>query len=612
MGSSSLRLALGTSHVGSLLLWVASQFNLAGCQISFAEYLMDPLNPFVYSTKVYSVASQDILSIPGIPVATGLYNIILTIGYTNETQLSFTCNSLLLLSSFITILSIRIYIISNLITYLYKKSSIVAMHHLLLLGGLASIAWSGHLYHISLPVSIILSISPISLITMSPISIIFIGNHLILYSSINLDLSSTSGSLSILMVVYHHLGVGVSSVLSTSIYLSIQSNVSINIKYSVQVVHLDLSKSLFTLGPVSFIVAISIVYSPSPYVYLSISYQSILAICVHHIWISAISLLGSASHVSIYYIKSLSAQIVIYHRDIIVGHLVWICIFIGCHGFGIYVHNDTLYALGYASYTISDSTIGLMPLFALFSLSPVSISTISTLSNKVYSTHPELGTSDFLVSHINIFNIHVSILICLKGLLYSRSSRLVVDKSFLGFGYPCDGPGRGGTCQISPWDHIYLSAFWFYNSSSIIIFSISWSTSSYLWGNLSKEVVHLSNGDFTTSVCINSWLRDYLWTQSSQAIQSYGSQLGGYGYLFIGSHFLWSLSLMYLFSGRGYWQELIESVLWSHNKLNVSPNVSPRALSITHGRLVGAVHYIISGISVTWSYLLSRISVLTM
>ena len=571
---------------------------------------MEPINPIGYSTRVYSIASQDILSIPGIPIVTGLYNILLSIGYTNETQMIFTCNCLLILSALISIISIRIYLIPNIVTYIHKKSSIVAMHHFLILGGLASIAWAGHLYHVSLSVSIIVSISSITLITISPVSIVWIGNQLIPATFGTLDISSTLGSLSILIVVYHHLGIGIMCVLSTSIYLSIQSTVSINIKSSIQIIHIDLAKSLLSLGLVSFTVAISIVYSPSPYVYLSVSYQSILSICVHHIWISAISILGGASHISIYYMKSLSTQLIIYHRDMIVGHLVWICIFLGCHSFGIYVHNDTLYSLGYGSYTISDSTIGLMPLLALFNLSPVSISIVSTLTNKVYSTYPELGTSDFLVSHINIFNIHVSILICLKGLLYSRSSRLVVDKSYLGFGYPCDGPGRGGTCQISPWDHIYLSAFWFYNSSSIIIFSISWSTSSYFWGSISKEVIHLSNGDFTTSVCINSWLRDYLWTQSSQAIQSYGSQLGGYGYLFIGSHFLWSLSLMYLFSGRGYWQELIESVIWSHSKLNISPNISPRALSITHGRLVGAVHYIISGISVTWSYLLSRISVL--
>jgi photosystem I P700 chlorophyll a apoprotein A1 len=37
---------------------------------------------------------------------------------------------------------------------------------------------------------------------------------------------------------------------------------------------------------------------------------------------------------------------------------------------------------------------------------------------------------------------------------------------------------------------------------------------------------------------------------------------------------------MFLFSGRGYWQE-IESILWSHNKLKVAPAIQPRALSIT-------------------------------
>jgi hypothetical protein len=45
---------------------------------------------------------------------------------------------------------------------------------------------------------------------------------------------------------------------------------------------------------------------------------------------------------------------------------------------------------------------------------------------------------------------------------------------------------------------------------------------------------------------------------------------------------------MFLFSGRGYWQELIESILWSHNKLKVAPAIQPRALSITQGRAVGS------------------------
>ena len=65
-----------------------------------------------------------------------------------------------------------------------------------------------------------------------------------------------------------------------------------------------------------------------------------------------------------------------------------------------------------------------------------------------------------IMHHIHAFTIHVTVLILLKGVLFARSSRLIPDKSNLGFRFPCDGPGRGGTCQVSAWDHIFLGLFW--------------------------------------------------------------------------------------------------------------------------------------------------------
>ncbi|KAJ4967442.1 hypothetical protein NE237_019291 [Protea cynaroides] len=65
-----------------------------------------------------------------------------------------------------------------------------------------------------------------------------------------------------------------------------------------------------------------------------------------------------------------------------------------------------------------------------------------------------LETADFLVHHIHAFTIHVTVLILLKGVLFARSSRLIPDKANLGFRFPCDGPGRGGTCQVSTWDQL--------------------------------------------------------------------------------------------------------------------------------------------------------------
>ncbi|KAI3784178.1 hypothetical protein L1987_43272 [Smallanthus sonchifolius] len=131
-----------------------------------------------------------------------------------------------------------------------------------------------------------------------------------------------------------------------------------------------------------------------------------------------------------------------------------------------------------------------------------------------------------------------------------------------------------------------------------------------VWGSISDQgvVTHITGGNFAqSSITINGWLRDFLWAQASQVIQSYGSSLSAYGLFFLDAHFVWAFSLMFLFSGRGYWQELIESIVWAHNKLKVAPATQPRALSIVQGRAVGVTHYLLGGIATTWAFSLARI-----
>ncbi len=237
------------------------------------------------------------------------------------------------------------------------------------------------------------------------------------------------------------------------------------------------------------------------------------------------------------------------------------------------------------------------------------------LDQKVMKISQELGTADFLVHHIHAFTIHVTLLILSKAILYARNSRLVSDKLELGFRYPCDGPGRGGTCQISPWDHIYLAVFWMYNSLSVVLFHYFWKMQSDVWGiyNIpNQKVLHITGGDFSVnSRSINGWLRNFLWSQAAQVIQSYCTSISGYGLIFIGAHFIWATSLMFLYSGRGYWQELIESILWAHHKLKLMPHIQPRALSISQGRAVGFIHYTLGGVGCTWSFFISRMVVLS-
>jgi photosystem I P700 chlorophyll a apoprotein A1 len=230
---------------------------------------------------------------------------------------------------------------------------------------------------------------------------------------------------------------------------------------------------------------------------------------------------------------------------------------------------------------------------------------ILAVGGKVAMMPIALGTADFLIHHIHAFTIHVTVLILLKGVLFARSSRLIPDKANLGFRFPCDGPGRGGTCQVSGWDHVFLGLFWMYNSLSIVIFHFSWKMQSDVWGTVDAagNVSHITGGNFAQSaITINGWLRDFLWAQASQVINSYGSALSAYGLMFLGAHFVWAFSLMFLFSGRGYWQELIESIVWAHNKLKVAPAIQPRALSITQGRAVGVAHYLLGGIATTWAF----------
>lgn len=399
--------------------------------------------------------------------------------------------------------------------------------------------------------------------------------------------------------------------------------------------HCQLSWNLAWMGSLSILVA-QHMYSMPPYPYIATDYPTQLSLFTHHMWIGGFLIVGAGAHAAIFMVRDYDPaqhvdnllDRVIRHRDAIISHLNWVCIFLGFHSFGLYVHNDTMRAFGRPQDMFSDTGIQLQPVFAqwvqsLHALAPGGTAPNATdivshafggglvaVGGKVAMMPIALGTADFMVHHIHAFTIHVTVLILLKGVLYARSSRLIPDKSNLGFRFPCDGPGRGGTCQVSGWDHVFLGLFWMYNSLSIVIFHFSWKMQSDVWGTVNADgtVSHITNGNFAQSaITINGWLRDFLWAQASQVITSYGSALSAYGLMFLAAHFIWAFSLMFLFSGRGYWQELIESIVWAHNKLKVAPAIQPRALSIIQGRAVGVAHYLLGGIVTTWAFFLARI-----
>ncbi|RWW34473.1 hypothetical protein GW17_00000748 [Ensete ventricosum] len=212
-------------------------------------------------------------------------------------------------------------------------------------------------------------------------------------------------------------------------------------------------------------------------------------------WIGGFLIVGAAAHAAIFMVRDYDPTTryndlldrVLRHRDAIISHLNW-----------AWRPQDMF----------SDTAIQLQPIFAQWvqnthALAPgitapgATASTSLTwgggelvaVGGKVALLPIPLGTADFLVHHIHAFTIHVTVLILLKGVLFARSSRLIPDKANLGFRFPCDGPGRGGTCQ------------------------------SDVWGTISDQgvVTHITGGNFAqSSITINGWLRDFLWAQASQ------------------------------------------------------------------------------------------------
>jgi photosystem I P700 chlorophyll a apoprotein A2 len=217
---------------------------------------------------------------------------------------------------------------------------------------------------------------------------------------------------------------------------------------------------------------------------------------------------------------------------------------------------------------------------------PVSRSVATVLYGLVASSAVLIGASgDFRV------DLHVTTLILVKAALNGRSSKLFPDKVAFGYGFPCDGPGRGGTCDISAWDGFYQCFLWMLNT-------IGWTTFYWHWKHIALWTDNL--GLFQdSSTYLMGWFRDYLWFKLTHLINGYNplgfNSLSVWAWTFLLGHLVWATGFMFLISWWGYWQELIESIVWAHEQTPIAGllvwNEAPVALSIVQARFVGLVHF---------------------
>jgi len=380
-------------------------------------------------------------------------------------------------------------------------------------------------------------------------------------------------------------------------------------------------------------------YSMPPYLYLGYDYAATVAQYVHHSWIGDFLLLGSAAHATISlirdysggaaslgYIKladkmftrSVSQDIltaVISTKGSIVSHLSWSSIWIGIHTLGCYIHNDTVVAVAEAQKQI------------LFELAYAhSIQQFSGKSYIYHSAHSStygmigadklamsadmgwganlqsLGVGDMYTHHGIAVGMHVTFLVIFKGYLDASGTSLMPDKKSHAYALACDGPGRGGSCDIGSADAIYLSVFWLINTNAWVIFYYHWKHIS-TWSTTSLQFDE-------SSVYLNGWFRDYLWFNSAGLISGYtnigSNEISVWSWLFLAAHLTWATGFMFLISWRGYWQELVDIILYMHLRTPYvidlwNCNVyTPVALSIVTARFVGLFHFTI-GLIITFA-----------
>ncbi len=673
-------------HLAVVFIWLSGMYFHGARFSNYEAWMANPLGIKPSAQAVWPVFGQEILNADvgggfhGIQITSGLFQMWRGSGITNSTQLYATAIGGLVMAALMLFAGWFHYHKAAPKLEWFQNVESMLNHHLAVLFGLGSLGWAGHLIHVSAPINKLLDagVNPKDiplphefLLDKAFMADLYPGFAEGLKPFFTLNwaaysdfltfkggLNPVTGGLWMTDIAHHHVAIAVMFLVAGHMY---RTNWGIGhsmkeildghkgdpllfggeghvgmYEFLVQSWHAQLALNLAMAGSVTIIVA-QHMYAMPPYPYLATDYATQLSLFTHHMWIGGFLVVGAGAHGAIALIRDYDPakhvnnvlDRVLRVRDAIISHLNWVCIFLGFHSFGLYIHNDTMQALGRPQDMFSDTAIQLQPIFAQWiqglhtaavaasgtapnALAPASYAfggDVVAVGGKVAMMPITLGTADFMVHHIHAFTIHVTVLILLKGVLYSRSSRLIPDKAELGFRFPCDGPGRGGTCQVSAWDHVFLGLFWMYNSISIVIFHFSWKMQSDVWGTVSDNGTdsHITGGNFAAgAITINGWLRDFLWAQASQVINTYGSALSAYGLLFLGAHFVWAFSLMFLFSGRGYWQELIESIVWAHNKLKVAPAIQPRALSITQGRAVGVAHYLLGGIATTWAFFLAR------
>ena len=697
MTEEKLYQKLFSTHFGHLAiigLWVSGNLFHIAWQGNFEQWVADPLHirPIAHAIwdphfgqGAIDAFTQAGASSPVNIAYSGLYHWWYTIGMRTNAELYQGSIFMMILSAwalFAGWLHLQPKFRPSLAWFKNAESRL--NHHLAVLFGFSSIAWTGHLVHVAIPEARGQHVGWDNFLTTLPhpagLAPFFTGNWGV-YAQNPDSLSQAFGSadgagtailtflggfhpqseaLWLTDIAHHHLAIGCIFVIAGHMYRT-----NFGIGHSIREIldthnppsntpgdlgsghkglydtinnslHFQLGLALASLGVVTSLVA-QHMYSMPSYAFIAKDYTTQAALYTHHQYIAIALMCGAFAHGAIFFIRDYDPEAnkdnvlarMLEHKEAIISHLSWVSLFLGFHTLGLYVHNDVVVAFG-----TPEKQILVEPVFAQFVqaasgkamygmdvlLSNAS-SSASLASQNIPGEHYWLdaingntdvflpiGPGDFLVHHAIALGLHTTTLILVKGALDARGSKLMPDKKDFGYSFPCDGPGRGGTCDISAWDAFYLAVFWALNTVGWLTFYWHWKHLAIWQGNVAQFN--------ESSTYLMGWFRDYLWLNSSQLINGYNpmgsNNLAVWAWMFLFGHLVWATGFMFLISWRGYWQELIETIVWAHQRSPIANMMGwrdkPVALSIVQARVVGLAHFSVGYVLTYAAFLIASTS----
>ena len=697
MTEEKLYQKLFSTHFGHLAiigLWVSGNLFHIAWQGNFEQWVADPLHirPIAHAIwdphfgqGAIDAFTQAGASSPVNIAYSGLYHWWYTIGMRTNAELYQGSIFMMILSAwalFAGWLHLQPKFRPSLAWFKNAESRL--NHHLAVLFGFSSIAWTGHLVHVAIPEARGQHVGWDNFLTTLPhpagLAPFFTGNWGV-YAQNPDSLSQAFGSadgagtailtflggfhpqseaLWLTDIAHHHLAIGCIFVIAGHMYRT-----NFGIGHSIREIldthnppsntpgdlgsghkglydtinnslHFQLGLALASLGVVTSLVA-QHMYSMPSYAFIAKDYTTQAALYTHHQYIAIALMCGAFAHGAIFFIRDYDPEAnkdnvlarMLEHKEAIISHLSWVSLFLGFHTLGLYVHNDVVVAFG-----TPEKQILVEPVFAQFVqaasgkamygmdvLLSNPASSASLASANIAGEHYWLdaingntdlflpiGPGDFLVHHAIALGLHTTTLILVKGALDARGSKLMPDKKDFGYSFPCDGPGRGGTCDISAWDAFYLAVFWALNTVGWLTFYWHWKHLAIWQGNVAQFN--------ESSTYLMGWFRDYLWLNSSQLINGYNpmgtNNLAVWAWMFLFGHLVWATGFMFLISWRGYWQELIETIVWAHQRSPIANMMGwrdkPVALSIVQARVVGLAHFSVGYVLTYAAFLIASTS----